>query len=147
MSTKHYLHNISTQLPIFIDFLLLNYAQKIQNSLLLLSELSWLLTSLHRNVILVVGDGMSLTTATAARILRGQRRGQSGEDTDLAWDTFPAVALAKVSVLWTPFFTPDSSSIYLFSFWRTHLVETNKNGKKIEQTLSANQFQFLAWVI
>lgn len=49
-----------------------------------------------RNVILVVGDGMSLTTATAARILRGQRRGQSGEDTDLAWDTFPAVALAKV---------------------------------------------------
>ncbi|KAL0880096.1 hypothetical protein ABMA27_002586 [Loxostege sticticalis] len=38
---------------------------------------------------------MSLTTATAARILRGQRRGQTGEDTDLAWDTFPAVALAK----------------------------------------------------
>ncbi|XP_034829178.1 alkaline phosphatase-like [Maniola hyperantus] len=48
-----------------------------------------------KNVILVVGDGMSLTTATAARILRGQRRGQSGEDTDLVWDTFPAVALAK----------------------------------------------------
>ncbi|XP_049872225.1 alkaline phosphatase-like isoform X1 [Pectinophora gossypiella] len=48
-----------------------------------------------KNVILVVGDGMSLTTATAARILRGQRRGQTGEDTDLAWDTFPAVALAK----------------------------------------------------
>lgn len=47
-------------------------------------------------MILVVGDGMSLTTATAARILRGQRRGQSGEDTDLVWDTFPAVALAKV---------------------------------------------------
>lgn len=50
----------------------------------------------RRNVILVVGDGMSLTTATAARILRGQRRGLTGEDTDLAWDTFPAVALAKV---------------------------------------------------
>ncbi|XP_022124889.2 alkaline phosphatase-like [Pieris rapae] len=48
-----------------------------------------------KNVILVVGDGMSLTTATAARILRGQRRGHSGEDTDLVWDTFPAVALAK----------------------------------------------------
>ncbi|KAL4713155.1 hypothetical protein ACJJTC_018800, partial [Scirpophaga incertulas] len=47
------------------------------------------------NIILVVGDGMSLTTATAARILRGQRRGQTGEDTDLAWDTFPSVALAK----------------------------------------------------
>lgn len=46
----------------------------------------------------MVGDGMSLTTATAARILRGQRRGQTGEDTDLAWDTFPAVALAKVCI-------------------------------------------------
>lgn len=42
---------------------------------------------------------MSLTTATAARILRGQRRGQSGEDTDLVWDTFPAVALAKVGFI------------------------------------------------
>lgn len=42
---------------------------------------------------------MSLATSTAARILRGQRRGQSGEDTDLVWDTFPAVALAKVFTL------------------------------------------------
>lgn len=58
-----------------------------------------LIVFLQRNVILVVGDGMSLTTATAARILRGQRRGQSGEDTDLVWDTFPSVALAKVCVV------------------------------------------------
>ena len=57
-----------------------------------------------RNVILVVGDGMSLTTATAARILRGQRMGQSGEDTDLVWDTFPAVALAKVLLIINMFF-------------------------------------------
>ncbi|KAG7298688.1 hypothetical protein JYU34_017094, partial [Plutella xylostella] len=48
-----------------------------------------------KNIILVVGDGMSLTTATAARVLRGQRRGGRGEEHDLAWDTFPAVALAK----------------------------------------------------
>ncbi|XP_045535921.1 alkaline phosphatase [Papilio machaon] len=48
-----------------------------------------------KNIILVVGDGMSLTTSTAARILRGQRKGLPGEDTDLVWDTFPAVALAK----------------------------------------------------
>ncbi|XP_068634039.1 alkaline phosphatase-like [Battus philenor] len=48
-----------------------------------------------KNIILVVGDGMSLTTTTAARILRGQRKGLSGEDTDLVWDTFPAIALAK----------------------------------------------------
>lgn len=49
-----------------------------------------------RNVILFVGDGMSLTTITAARILRGQRLGRLGEEHELAWDKFPAVALVKV---------------------------------------------------
>lgn len=39
---------------------------------------------------------MGVATATAARILRGQRLGKRGEEHELAWDTFPAVALAKV---------------------------------------------------
>ncbi|XP_076359342.1 alkaline phosphatase-like [Tachypleus tridentatus] len=38
---------------------------------------------------------MGLTTITAARILRGQHRGQSGEETSLAFDKFEHVALAK----------------------------------------------------
>lgn len=50
-----------------------------------------------KNVILFVGDGMGVATTTASRILSGQRMGKSGEDHELAWDTFPAVALAKVS--------------------------------------------------
>ncbi len=33
-----------------------------------------------RNVILFVGDGMSLTTVAAARILEGQRKGNPGEE-------------------------------------------------------------------
>ncbi|XP_076342711.1 alkaline phosphatase, tissue-nonspecific isozyme-like [Tachypleus tridentatus] len=49
-----------------------------------------------KNKILFVGDGMGLTTITAARILRGQHRGQSGEETSLAFDKFEHVALAKV---------------------------------------------------
>ncbi|XP_043272599.1 alkaline phosphatase-like [Venturia canescens] len=48
-----------------------------------------------RGVILFVGDGMGLSTLTAARILYGQRRGNSGEEAQLAWDRFPAVALAR----------------------------------------------------
>nr|AVD96954.1 ALP-5 [Nilaparvata lugens] len=48
-----------------------------------------------RNLVLIVGDGLSLTTLTAARILKGQRLGQPGEDTLLAWEAFPALALAK----------------------------------------------------
>ncbi|RZF47862.1 hypothetical protein LSTR_LSTR010652 [Laodelphax striatellus] len=48
-----------------------------------------------RNVVFLVGDGLGLSTLTAARILKGQRLGQLGEDHLLAWDEFPAVALAK----------------------------------------------------
>ncbi|KAI5698900.1 hypothetical protein M8J76_009732 [Diaphorina citri] len=48
-----------------------------------------------KNIILMVGDGMGLSTLTASRILKGQRMGIHGEEYHLAWDKFPAVALAK----------------------------------------------------
>lgn len=48
-----------------------------------------------RNVILFVGDGMGISTVTAARILEGQLRGQSGEENLLAFETLPYVALLK----------------------------------------------------
>lgn len=54
-----------------------------------------------KNVLLFVGDGMGVATATAARILGGQRMGKSGEEHELAWDTFPTVAMAKVNRLFT----------------------------------------------
>jgi alkaline phosphatase len=48
-----------------------------------------------RNVILFVGDGMGVSTVTAARILEGQLRGQSGEENLLSFESFPRVALSK----------------------------------------------------
>ena len=48
-----------------------------------------------RNVIVFLGDGMSLATVTAARILDGQRRGESGEENLLAFEELPQVSLAK----------------------------------------------------
>jgi len=48
-----------------------------------------------RNVILFVGDGMSLTTVTAARILEGQIRGESGEENALSFDAMPFSGLSK----------------------------------------------------
>jgi len=48
-----------------------------------------------KNVILFVGDGMGVSTVTAARILEGQRRGQPGEENRLAFETLPHLALAK----------------------------------------------------
>lgn len=60
-----------------------------------------------KNVILFVGDGMSLTTVAAARILEGQRRGQPGEENRLAWEQFPATALSRTYN--TDSQTPDSA--------------------------------------
>nr|XP_046248803.1 alkaline phosphatase-like [Scatophagus argus] len=48
-----------------------------------------------KNIILFLGDGMGVTTVTAARILKGQLAGKSGEETSLVMDTFPHVALSK----------------------------------------------------
>ncbi|XP_036147815.1 alkaline phosphatase isoform X2 [Monomorium pharaonis] len=38
---------------------------------------------------------MGMSTLTAARIFAGQRHGNPGEETQLAWESFPAVALAR----------------------------------------------------
>jgi len=48
-----------------------------------------------RNVILFVGDGMSPTTVTAARIRAGQLTGASGEENLLSFEKLPFLALAK----------------------------------------------------
>ncbi len=48
-----------------------------------------------KNVILFIGDGMGVTTITAARILEGQMRGASGEENHLSFDDFPFTALSK----------------------------------------------------
>ena len=60
-----------------------------------------------RNVIVFLGDGMSLTTVAAARILEGQRKGDPGEENQLAWEGFPHTALAKTYN--TDSQTPDSA--------------------------------------
>ena len=48
-----------------------------------------------KNVILFIGDGMDLSTITAARILEGQFKGGTGESNRLAFEELPYVALAK----------------------------------------------------
>ncbi|MFZ5617541.1 MAG: alkaline phosphatase [Pseudomonadota bacterium] len=60
-----------------------------------------------KNVIVFVGDGMDLTTITAARIFDGQTRGEEGEENFLSFERFPNVALAKTYN--TNAQTPDSA--------------------------------------
>ncbi len=47
------------------------------------------------NVILFIGDGMGVSTVTAARIYDGQSRGETGEENLLSFEHFPSLALVK----------------------------------------------------
>ena len=52
-------------------------------------------TRVAKNVILFIGDGMGVSTVTAARIYDGQLKGQPGEENALPFETFPDLALIK----------------------------------------------------
>ncbi len=52
-------------------------------------------TNTARNIILFIGDGMGVSTVTAARIFDGQSRGESGEENSLSFEHFPHIALIK----------------------------------------------------
>ncbi len=54
-------------------------------------------TNKAKNVILFVGDGMGITTITAARILDGQQKKSpyGGEESSLSFERFPYLAHSK----------------------------------------------------
>ncbi|RXN19850.1 alkaline tissue-nonspecific isozyme [Labeo rohita] len=68
------------------------WAQRTLKNALTLQDLN---KNIAKNIILFLGDGMGVPTVTAARILKGQMSGLSGEETQLEMDKFPYVALSK----------------------------------------------------
>nr|AUH25164.1 alp5 [Chilo suppressalis] len=52
-------------------------------------------TGLAKNVILFIGDGMSITTLAATRSYLGQRYGRQGEELKLSFEAFPYTGLSK----------------------------------------------------
>ncbi|MDO6558445.1 alkaline phosphatase [Paraglaciecola chathamensis] len=60
-----------------------------------------------KNVILFVGDGMGISTVTAARILEGQMKGELGEENQLSFDKMDFSGLAKTYNVDAQ--TPDSA--------------------------------------
>lgn len=50
-----------------------------------------------KNIILFLGDGMSIPTLAASRIYLSQLRNQSGTESSLSFDRFPFSGLSKVS--------------------------------------------------
>ena len=60
-----------------------------------------------KNIILFVGDGMSLPTVAASRIYEGQLKGMSGEENLLSFETMPYTGFSKTFN--TDSQTPDSA--------------------------------------
>ena len=60
-----------------------------------------------KNIIVFLGDGMGISTLTAARILQGQLNGKTGEENYLSFEEFPFSGLAKTYN--TNQQTPDSA--------------------------------------
>lgn len=54
------------------------------------------ITTRAKNVIMFLGDGMSITTVAAARIYHGQQLNEPGEESMLSFDKFPWIGLSKV---------------------------------------------------
>nr|XP_057910854.1 alkaline phosphatase-like isoform X2 [Doryrhamphus excisus] len=67
-------------------------AQRTLQKALTLQQLN---QNVAKNLILFIGDGMGVSTVTAARILKGQLSGHSGEETQLEMDKFPYMSLSK----------------------------------------------------
>ena len=60
-----------------------------------------------KNIILFVGDGMGISTVTAARILDGQLKGMLGEENQFSFEQFPFSGLSKTYKVDAQ--TPDSA--------------------------------------
>lgn len=80
--------------------------RKLQSALQNLKNIN-LKAGAAKNIILFLGDGMGVSTVTAARILEGQQRGENGEENFLSFEHFPFSGLVKTYN--TDAQTPDSA--------------------------------------
>lgn len=78
-----------------------------------------------KNVILFIGDGMGISTITAARIFDGQSQGKTGEEHELAFESFESVALIKTYN--TNAQVPDSAgtATAMLSGYKTNIAAVN----------------------
>jgi len=72
-----------------------------------------------KNVIFFLGDGMGVSTVTAARIHAGQKKGQPGEENFLNFEKFPNLGLLKVFL---QNFSTNISNDKIFCFSKIRLT-------------------------
>ncbi|MBI3801770.1 MAG: alkaline phosphatase [Deltaproteobacteria bacterium] len=94
------------------------------------------------NVILFIGDGMGIATVTAARILEGQMRKESGEENLLSFEKFPYVALSKTYSVdqQTADSAPTMTAIVTGVKTNDGFLSVNQNGVRRDHTsVTGNQ--------
>ena len=99
-----------------------------------------------RNVIVFLGDGMSLTTVAAARILEGQRLGGPGEDHALSWERFPHTGLSKTYN--TDSQTPDSAGTMtaIATGIKTHMGAIGVAAGAVDDCADSQRKHALSWL-
>ncbi|MEL1265179.1 alkaline phosphatase [Pseudoxanthomonas putridarboris] len=99
-----------------------------------------------KNVIVFLGDGMSLTTVAAARILEGQRKGDPGEENLLSWERFPHTAFSKTYN--TDSQTPDSAGTMtaIASGVKTHMGAIGVSAGHKEDCADSLSKHVLSWL-
>lgn len=87
-----------------------------------------------RNVILFVGDGMGISTVTAARILEGQQEGKDGEFNRLSFEKFPHMALSVTASAnqQTSDSAPTATAMVAG-------IKTNDGAISVDQTIARNE--------
>ena len=88
-----------------------------------------------KNVILFVGDGMGISTVTAARILDGQQRGVDGEWNRLSFERFSDLALSVTASAnqQTPDSAPTATAMVAG-------IKTNDGAISVEQSIARKEF-------
>lgn len=88
-----------------------------------------------KNVILFVGDGMGVSTVTAARILDGQQRGVDGEWNRLSFERFSNLALSVTASAnqQTSDSAPTATAMVAG-------IKTNDGAISVEQSIARNEF-------
>jgi alkaline phosphatase len=75
-----------------------------------------------KNIIIFVGDGMGMSTITSARIYKGQKMGETGENGSLSFEKFPAIGLSKTYAVDKQVTDSAASATALFTGVKTNYM-------------------------
>ena len=78
-----------------------------------------------KNLVLFVGDGMGISTITAARIHEGQKAGRDGESNRLSFERFPHVALVTTYNYDAQVADSAGTATQMMSGYRTRIGQIN----------------------